>query len=405
MRREELINYARHMNCNDNVLHFINTLTESQLSNTSDCEHIIDYLAHKQFDNLSWASYDLLLAKSHKWIAQLSRNVSRIDESEGVDFEVALDFEDGFRFVKLLSEASYQREGALMSHCVASYYGKNTDIYSLRDSFNKPHCTIEKDMQIKGKGNGDISPKYIHYVVAFLEHMGMKVRESEMSHLGYKKVEFPQYCINDDLFRSEYIRNDKEEKYDYDKVIIFTDIDKAVKYKGDKICLFSGDAYFSGSSITHLGQLQSIGGNADFEDSNITDLGELQSIGGYADFRGSKITHLGKLQSIGDDADFRGSKITHLGNLQSIGGGAYFKYSNVISLGNLQSIGGNSDFRGSNITSLGNLQSIGGDADFRYSKFTSLGNLQSIGSDAYFKGSKLNKDQIRKLNEISRNND
>jgi hypothetical protein len=62
-----------------------------------------------------------------------------------------------------------------MSHCVASYYGRDTVIYSLRDSNNNPHCTIEDGNQIKGKGNGSVDPKYIDYVVKFLEKLGMTV--------------------------------------------------------------------------------------------------------------------------------------------------------------------------------------------------------------------------------------
>ena len=38
-----------------------------------------------------------------------------------------------------------------MSHCVASYYGRDVEIYSLRDKKNLPHCTLEKDNQIKGE--------------------------------------------------------------------------------------------------------------------------------------------------------------------------------------------------------------------------------------------------------------
>ncbi|WP_353889043.1 PcfJ domain-containing protein [uncultured Flavobacterium sp.] len=55
--------------------------------------------------------------------------------------------------VTLKSESSYIREGKLMSHCVGSYYGRDKIIYSLRDSKNNPHCTIEHGQQIKGKGN------------------------------------------------------------------------------------------------------------------------------------------------------------------------------------------------------------------------------------------------------------
>ena len=75
-----------------------------------------------------------------------------------------------------------------MSSCVASYYGKDVKVYSLRDKFNNPHCTMEKDQQIKGKGNGDIDPKYVGYVVKFLEISEMTVGENEMNHLGYVDI-------------------------------------------------------------------------------------------------------------------------------------------------------------------------------------------------------------------------
>ena len=73
-------------------------------------------------------------------------------------------------------------------------------------------------------------------------------------------------------------------------VIVFTDLEEAVSYRGDKIVLLHGDADLRYSQITDLGQLQSIGGFADFSDSQITDLGQLQSIGGYAFFNNSQIT-------------------------------------------------------------------------------------------------------------------
>jgi hypothetical protein len=112
-----------------------------------------------------------LIEKKNKRHKKLQETSSKDIEVEGTDYEVILDFKDGFKFVKLLSESCYQREGKLMSHCVASYYGRSVEIYSLRDSSNNPHCTIEKDRQIKGKGNGKIDLKYIDYVVKFLEKL------------------------------------------------------------------------------------------------------------------------------------------------------------------------------------------------------------------------------------------
>ena len=265
--KQEIINYANGLNASSIVIDFINkNITDNH--NISETEHIIDFLIYKNFSNLSWASYELLEKKSKKWIKQLSQNVASIDEEYGIDIEIILDFEDGFRFVKLLSEKSYSREGALMRHCVSSYYERNIEIYSLRDFKNNPHCTIEKDTQIKGKGNGDIHPKYIDYVVKFLEWSGMKVRDSEMNNLGYIVPKFRKY-IKNNLYRNRYIRKNEDIEYKND-VIIFLSLNEAIKYKGNKICLYSGNADFNDSQITDLGQLQSIGGYADFNDSQIT---------------------------------------------------------------------------------------------------------------------------------------
>lgn len=155
--------------------------------------------------------------------------------------------------------------------------------------------------------------------------------------------------------------------------------------KGSKITdlgelqIIGRNAYFNYSKVTDLGELQKIGGDAYFNDSEITDLGDLQSIGLEAYFSHSNVTDLGKLQSIGGFVNFVNTKITNLGNLQSIGGSAYFYDSYVINLGKLQSIGGDSNFRYSNVTNLGKLQSIGGSAYFDFSKVTDLGNIEYIG--------------------------
>jgi hypothetical protein len=382
---KELINYARGLNAKDNVIQLIEKLYDNQ--NVSDFEHIIDYLVFKNFDDLSWTSYDLLLNKSNKWIKQLSKNVVRIDEEEGIDIKTVLDFEDGFRFVKLISEKSYKREGSLMSHCVASYYNRNVEIFSLRDNFNKPHCTIEKNMQIKGKGNGDISPKYVDYVVKFLEFIGMKVRDSEMEHLGYIVPNFLQYVQND-LYRNRYVRNNEQIVYS-DEIVIFDNLEEAVNYQGNKISCLKCNADFERSKIKNLGSLKIISGYAYFGNSNIEDLGKLENIGGSAYFGDSNIEDLGSLKIIGDDAYFRDSKIKNLASLKIIGGNVDFERSNIKNLGSLKIIGGNADFIYSNIEHLGSLKEIGGDAYFRDSKVESLGSLKTIGGHAYFEGSNI----------------
>ncbi|MDC7221564.1 MAG: PcfJ domain-containing protein [Spirochaetales bacterium] len=282
MKKEELSNYAKGMNCSADVFDWIEKRVPEKYD-LSEVEHILDYLASsRRPKRLERATYDQMKSNAAKWVKSLSKKGSKINEGEN-GVETVLDFGDGFRFVKLISEESYKREGSLMRHCVASYYGRDVEIFSLRDRNNNPHCTIEKDQQIKGKGNGDISPKYIDYVVRFLEWSGMKVRDSEMKNLGYEVVSFAEYIIGGNLYRERYIRKEEEVTYNED-VVIFDDLLEAIAYRGDKICLFKGYAYFEGSSITDLGQLASIGGYADFRNSSITDLGQLASIGGYAYF-------------------------------------------------------------------------------------------------------------------------
>src|SRR5262249_15447219 len=121
-------------------------------------------------------------------------------------------FKDGFKIVQLVGKNAYEREGYLMRHCVASYHGSSKEIYSLRDQDDMPHCTMEKDQQIKGKGNGNIHPKYVGYVVKFLEHAGMTVGDSEMRHLGYINIEkFKEYLSKDTkCFNGKYVPEDEK---------------------------------------------------------------------------------------------------------------------------------------------------------------------------------------------------
>ena len=149
---------------------------------------MIDYLiSDKGPKRLERATYYQMKKKSELWTKSLEKKGLGIIEVEK-DTEVVLDFKDGFRIVKLIGKPAYEREGFLMRHCVASYFGNGKEIYSLRDKDNIPHCTIEKDQQIKGKGNGSIHPKYIEYVCKFLEWSGMEVKDNEMKNLGYINV-------------------------------------------------------------------------------------------------------------------------------------------------------------------------------------------------------------------------
>ena len=150
-----------------------------------------------------------------------------------------------------------------------------------------------------------------------------------------------------------------------------------------------GDAYFSNSQVTDLGNLKSIGGSAYFNSSQVTDLGNLESISGYTEFKESQVSDLGNLKNIGGTAVFTNSQVTNLGSLERIGGRAYFNSSQVTDLGNLESIGRSADFQKSQVSDLGNLKNIGGNIVFTNSQVTNLGSLERIGGTADFTDSKV----------------
>ena len=197
---DKYIKYAHALNATAEVIAWITHTLANHLQKTeedqTEIEHIIDYLLSDSAPktNLTAMSYADALRNTKKWTKILIKKGENIQETES-DTEVAIDFGDGFKIVKLLGKNAYEREGYLMRHCVAGYYGTDKEIYSLRDAHNMPHCTMERNQQVKGKGNGDIHPKYVGYVVQFLQYIGMTVGDTEMAHLGYVNIE----SIYDDI--------------------------------------------------------------------------------------------------------------------------------------------------------------------------------------------------------------
>ena len=207
------LEYAKHLEADEFVVKWVKTTLKNYLEkndpSTEEVEHILDFLvSDKAPKRISPMSYLEAKTAAEKWNKTLQKKGLGIEEKES-DTEIVLDFKDGFKIVKLVGENAYKREGFLMRHCVAGYYGKSVEIYSLRDKDNLPHATMERNQQIKGKGNGDIHPKYVGYVVKFLEHIGMSVGDSEMLHLGYINVEkfkkdFGKQTL-DQLFDGKYL--------------------------------------------------------------------------------------------------------------------------------------------------------------------------------------------------------
>lgn len=185
-------------------------------------EHVVDWLNSKSAPaRLRKLSVSCAVTKTNAWVESNKTRGTKLVDEKG-DLETFMNI-DNFKIVKLLTKNAFLREGALMSHCLGGYTPvEGISMFSLRDNKNNPHATLEvrvenkEVVQIKGKGNGSIHPRYIKAILAFLEKIGMNVRKEDMPNLGY-------YYIHKDLINYAKMIATKEEFHTIGKeTFIFT---------------------------------------------------------------------------------------------------------------------------------------------------------------------------------------
>ena len=124
----------------------------------------------------------------------------KVSLSEG-EISVLHQYKNGYQIVSCLDAQALKREGKIMQHCVGNEEqnyiqrvgAKTLQIWSLRDSKNNPHCTIEYDtkekrvVQIKGKQNLGVVSKYQHYVIEWLKKADQDnlIEEFNLNELRY----------------------------------------------------------------------------------------------------------------------------------------------------------------------------------------------------------------------------
>lgn len=121
------------------------------------------------------------------WLKELAKRAKKErDESEdakGTELFAKIEGEgwEGWRWVRVKSEAALSREGELMGHCVGSYAEEVEEglmeVYSLRDPSNKPKLTVEADNegcleQLKAFANAEAGPEWAQPAAAFLRAYG-----------------------------------------------------------------------------------------------------------------------------------------------------------------------------------------------------------------------------------------
>ncbi len=152
-------------------------------------DHILDFLLksekYKNKKSINF-SFNEAARKAEEWTTELNRKNKDIEDSGKV--EEILDLGDGFKLVRLVDQASKNWEGLKMRSCISSYT-EHQGIYSIRDKYRDPKCTIEikdnKINQIKGKANSKIKPAYFDYVWKSLDYFNLEILDTDLKNIGY----------------------------------------------------------------------------------------------------------------------------------------------------------------------------------------------------------------------------
>ena len=169
------------------IMDFNGTLPEDVVD---EIIHTVDYFATLEPNDLRKIykePYRVIKQKVQEWdreLASASKDSDKEDEDKkklvlDKDYKVIKQV-GGMKWVKLLTPESKTVEGSSMGHCVGRGGYEKADIYSLWDSKNRSHVTIEANdsrktiSQVKGKQNREPVEKYIPISIEFVANAMMQ---------------------------------------------------------------------------------------------------------------------------------------------------------------------------------------------------------------------------------------
>lgn len=286
-----------------------------------------------------------------QYFAQQVKKANQNDISGAIP---VMKLSNGFKWMKLTTATALNREGKLMGHCVGSYAkqveNNVTQIYSLWDSSNQPHCTIEikneEIVEIKGKQNQPVVERYWPYVHQFVFNSKLGVNKDEMQNIGL-------IFANDEWMDFRYLPDNLY-------------VDGSLRLRGTSITRLprnlhvDGDLDLSETPITHLSDNLRVGGSLYLDESKIITLPDNLRVGGSLYLRDTKITALPDNLRVGRMLYLRNTKITTLPNNLLVGGGLYLRDTKITTLPDNLYVGGDLYLDDGQITSFPNNLKLGG---------------------------------------------
>lgn len=236
-------------------------------------KHILDYLMSiedkRELSKISKLTFKIALDKSKEWTKSLKTESGEFEDRKEV--EILRQYKKGIKWVEVFGKKALEREGDLLEHCVGGYYAKVRDgecrIVSLRNSSNKPECTIElqdnRINQIKGYKDGPINPMYSKYVEDFLENPIKGIKFSKVNEL------YNAYILSiNEHYKSIFNLKEKGLKIDTNIEVEDADFDLP-----ENLTVY-GNIYISGYKKTFLPKGLKVYGDLNISYSNILELPE-----------------------------------------------------------------------------------------------------------------------------------
>jgi hypothetical protein len=159
--------------------------------------NVVDWIRALPEDDRRWRQFHKIavpeaIAGARAWHRSLAKRAAADWPEDWSGLSTVYRFDDGMKFVKLSSANSLEREGEMMGHCVAGYASAVASgisaIYSLRDTCNHPHVTIEivagHLRQLQGRASSFPTEKWRPYIRAFVRSMGWSVGSAHAARLG-----------------------------------------------------------------------------------------------------------------------------------------------------------------------------------------------------------------------------
>lgn len=197
--------------------------------------------------------------------------------------------------------------------------------------------TLKKDNFVINIKNDD-HIDYLEFINEYLNRKNIYLTRDDMRRYDMIVPKFLKYVTNK-LYKNRYLSKSEKVKYS-SNCIIFSNINEALSYEGNKAVLFDGDLILQDKKIVSLKNIREISGTLDLSSSNLSDLGILEKIGGDVYFSGSRITSLNNLKVIDGFADLRESFVNDLGSLEEVGSHIDIRYTYINNLSKLKKVGG-----------------------------------------------------------------